>query len=89
DEISLILLGPNISVPSGQKFFESLRNNDRCRHLPVAVLAASAYDEVVQRAYKNSANYIISKVDTLEGVMNTVDMIVRFWFQATHETYMK
>lgn len=80
-DISLVLLDLNLPLMDGHEFLRHVRGDGRFGALPVVVLTTSTEPDVIQKAYKDGANAVISKVDTLEGMMNVVDTIVRFWFQ--------
>lgn len=89
DDISLILLDLNMPMMDGHEFLHILRGDERFKALPVVVLTTSTQPEIIQRAYRDGANAVISKADTLEGMMNVVDTIVRFWFQTAQRFYLK
>lgn len=82
-EVSLVLLDLNMPVMDGHQFLRRLRDDERFRALPVVVLTTSREQDIIQRAYRDGANAVISKADTLDGMMSVVDMIVRFWFQTS------
>lgn len=81
--ISLVLLDLNMPVMDGHEFLRRLRQDERFKALPVVVLTTSRDQAVIQRAYRDGANAVISKADTLEGMTSVVDVIVRFWFQTS------
>lgn len=81
--VSLILLDLNMPVMDGHEFLKRLRSDARFKALPAVVLTTSREEEVIQRAYRDGANAVISKADTLDGMMQAVDTIVRFWFQTS------
>ena len=81
--VSLVLLDLNMPVMDGHEFLKRLRGDARFKALPAVVLTTSREEEIIQRAYRDGANAVISKADTLDGMMQAVDTIVRFWFQTS------
>lgn len=81
NEVSLILLDLNMPLMDGHEFLRIIRADERFKSIPVVVLTTSRETEIIQRAYRDGASAVISKVDTLDGMMTVVDTIVRFWFQ--------
>lgn len=81
EEVSLILLDLNMPLMDGHEFLRIIRGDERFKSIPVVVLTTSRETEIIQKAYRDGASAVISKVDTLDGMMTVVDTIVRFWFQ--------
>jgi len=87
-ELSLILLDLNLPLMDGHAFLRWLREDPRFSALPVVVLTTSREPEIVKRAYQDGANAVVSKADTLEGMMKIVDTIVQFWFETAQKFYL-
>lgn len=79
-ELNLILLDLNMPLMDGHEFLQIIRADQRFRIIPVVVLTTSQEQEVKNRAYSDGANAVISKADTLDGMMVIADTIVQFWF---------
>jgi len=79
-ELNLILLDLNMPLMDGHEFLRAIRADLRFRIIPVVVLTTSQEQDVTDRAYGDGANAVISKADTLDGMMVIADTIVQFWF---------
>ena len=80
-ELSLILLDLNMPLMDGHEFLRIIRADKLFKIIPVVVLTTSQEQEVKARAYSDGANAVISKADTLDGMMTIADTIVQFWFK--------
>ena len=87
-DLSLILLDLNLPLMDGHAFLKWLRNEPRFSALPVVVLTTSREPEIIKKAYRDGANAVVSKADTLEGMMRIVDTIVQFWFKTAQKYYL-
>jgi CheY-like chemotaxis protein len=87
-DISLVLLDLNMPLLDGHSFLRKIRSDTRFAALPVVVLTTSREPEVIQRAYSDGANAVVSKADTLDGMMTIIDTIVQFWFKTASRHFM-
>ncbi|MBZ0217322.1 MAG: response regulator [Fimbriimonadaceae bacterium] len=88
DDISLILLDLNMPIMDGHAFLKTIRRDERFANLPVVVLTTSQSPAIIHQAHADGANAVVSKVDTLEDMVNIVDTIVQFWFRSAQRYYV-
>ncbi len=87
-DLSLILLDLNMPLMDGHAFMKLIRSDERFSTLPIVVLTTSREQEIIRRAHADGANAVVSKADTLEGMMEIVDTIVQFWFRTAQKFYL-
>jgi CheY-like chemotaxis protein len=77
----LILLDLNMPVMDGHEFIRELRAHPSFAALPVCVFTTSADEDVIKDAYRQGANAVVVKVDSLDGMSQILNTIVDFWFR--------
>lgn len=85
----LILLDLNMPVMNGNEFMRALRSHPVLPAIPICVFSTSKDEDVVNTAYENGANVVVSKVETLEGMRKVIETIVSFWFTTAQQYYVE
>ena len=76
---SLILLYLNMPRLSGFDVLAWLRQEEKCRWLPVIVLSSSNHEADVKRAYSLGANSYLVKPVAFDSLVEIVQAIQRYW----------
>lgn len=85
----LILLDLNMPVMNGNEFMRVLRRHPLLSSIPICVFSTSTDDLIVNAAYEDGANVVVSKVGTLEGMRKVIETIVSFWFSTAQQYYVE
>lgn len=78
---SMILLDLNMPGLGGQAMLESVKDDDRLKHIPIIVLSTSSNSDDINASYKNGANSYIQKPADMSGYIDMVKNIKKFWFE--------
>ncbi len=76
----LILLDLNMPGMDGREFLSVVKADERLCGIPVVILTSSVADEDVSEAYRAQCAGYIRKPVTLEGLIEVVRGIERYWF---------
>lgn len=85
----LILLDLNMPVMDGSGFIREVRRNSHLSALPICVFTTSKDEHVINAAYEDGANAVVSKVDSLDGMSQILNTIVDFWFRTAKRYYIE
>ena len=88
EDIVVILLDLNMPRMNGHTFLKTVRQDERFSRMPVVVLTTAKNPETIKQAYSDGANAVISKADTMEEMMNIVDIVEQYWFQNARKYYL-
>jgi chemotaxis family two-component system response regulator Rcp1 len=75
----LILLDLNLPKKDGREVLEEIKESPTLKSIPVVVLTTSASDADILRSYRLHANCYITKPVGLDGFLEVVRSIDRFW----------
>jgi CheY-like chemotaxis protein len=78
---ALILLDLNLPVLDGFQFLQWLRARPGGTEIPVVAFSSSSNPADIRRAYALGANGYVVKPDSLDGLAEVVDALIRFWVQ--------
>ncbi len=78
----LILLDLNMHGLDGHSFMQVLRNDEKLRHLPVAVWSSSRDRSDIHRAYSEGANAYYRKRNDYTETVTLMGIITGHWFRA-------
>lgn len=77
----LILLDLNLPGRRGADVLAEIKQDPELRRIPVCVVTSSSDAQDVVDAYDRHANSYVTKPPDLDGFMDAVRQIERFWFQ--------
>jgi CheY-like chemotaxis protein len=77
----LVLLDLNLPRKDGREVLRDMKADDDLRRIPVVVLTTSQAQSDIARAYELHANCYIQKPLELDGFIEIVKSIHRFWLQ--------
>ena len=77
----LILLDLNMPKKDGREALKEIKADPRLRSIPVVVLTTSQAEEDIYRTYEMGVNSFIIKPVSFEGLVETMKMLARYWFQ--------
>jgi CheY-like chemotaxis protein len=75
------LLDLNLPRKDGREVLREIKADDDLRRIPVVILTTSQEQSDIRHAYELHANCYIQKPLELEGFIETVRCIHRFWLQ--------
>lgn len=78
---ALILLDLNLPVRDGRDVLGEIKRDPDLRRIPVVVLTSSRREEDVYLSYDLGGNSVITKPITFEGLVDTMKVLVRYWFE--------
>ena len=78
----IILLDLNMPGMDGREALQAIKADPRLRSIPVVVLTTSSFERDVHDAYERGASSYILKPSTFVGLVETLDVVVRYWLQA-------
>lgn len=81
---SFILLDLNLPRMNGFELLEWLKEDEKLRKIPVAVLTTSAASEDVERVYQLHGNCFIQKPVDFDSFFNIVQSINHFWLSVAN-----
>ena len=74
---ALILLDVVVPYVNGFELLEALGRNPDWRHVPIVILSGDSYHPDIQRALNQGANAYLVKTRSLDGLVQTVNGILR------------
>jgi CheY-like chemotaxis protein len=77
----LVLLDLNLPRKDGREVLRDIKEDDTLRRIPVVVLTTSQAQSDITRAYELYANCYIQKPLELDGFIEIVKSIQRYWLQ--------
>ena len=77
----LVLLDLNLPRKDGREVLREMKDDRDLRRIPVVVLTTSKADSDISRAYELHANCYLQKPLELDGFINIVKSIHRYWLQ--------
>ena len=77
----LILLDLNLPRKDGREVLRDVKNDKDLRQIPVVILTTSQAPSDIKRAYELYANCYIQKPLELDGFIEIVKSIHRYWLQ--------
>jgi CheY-like chemotaxis protein len=75
----LVILDLNLPRMSGHEVLSRMRNDDRLRRIPVAVLTTSSAESDVAKTYDLGANCFLTKPVDIDQFVHVVQSIDDFW----------
>jgi CheY-like chemotaxis protein len=75
----IILLDLNLPRKDGREVLADIKESAELRSIPVVVLTTSSSDENIHKCYSLHANCYITKPVDLDGFLNVIRSIDRFW----------
>ncbi|MGE5605879.1 MAG: response regulator [Bacteroidota bacterium] len=76
----LVLLDLNMPRKNGIEALEEIKEDQKLRAIPVVVFTTSKAEEDILRAYQLGVNSFITKPINFQGLLETVEIISRYWF---------
>lgn len=77
----LILLDLNMPKMDGRRALEEIKKCPSLRQIPVVVLTTSTANRDISQTYDLGVNSFIAKPVTFDGLVETVAMLGKYWFQ--------
>jgi len=77
----LVLLDLNLPRKDGREVLHDIKADEDLRRIPVVVLTTSKAQSDISRAYELHANCYIQKPLELDGFIEIVKSIHRYWLQ--------
>jgi CheY-like chemotaxis protein len=77
----LVLLDLNLPRKDGREVLRDIKSDGNLRRIPVVVLTTSKEQSDISRAYELHANCYIQKPLELDGFIEIVNSIYRYWLQ--------
>jgi len=77
----LVLLDLNLPRKDGREVLKDIKTDDDLRRIPVVILTTSKAQSDITRAYELHANCYIQKPLELDGFIEIVNSIHRYWLQ--------
>ncbi len=77
----LVLLDLNLPRKDGREVLRDIKADDELRRIPVVILTTSQAQSDITRAYELFANCYIQKPLELDGFIEIVKSIHRYWLQ--------
>jgi CheY-like chemotaxis protein len=78
---ALILLDLNMPRKDGREALHTIKANPDLRQIPIIVLTTSQADEDICRSYGLSANSCITKPVTFRALVDTLQVLDRYWIE--------
>jgi CheY-like chemotaxis protein len=75
----LVILDLNLPRMNGHEVLSRMRNDDRLRRIPVAVLTTSSAESDVAKTYDLGANCFLTKPVDIDQFVHVVQSIDDFW----------
>ena len=76
----LILLDINLPIYNGHEVLKKIKENERTRHIPVAILTTSSAISDINLTYENYANCFITKPADINDFFETINALSNYWF---------
>jgi CheY-like chemotaxis protein len=77
----LVLLDLNLPRKDGREVLRDIKADENLRSIPVVILTTSQAQSDIRRAYESYANCYIQKPLELDGFIEIVKSIHRYWLQ--------
>ena len=77
----LILLDINMPIMDGYEFLDTIKNDDKTKHIPVIMLTTSSSANDVLKSYQKHANSYVVKPENLDDLTNIAKSIQNFWIK--------
>jgi len=78
---AMILLELKMLGSDGREVLETIKRDAHLRRIPVVVLTAYRRAEDIARSYDLGANSFITKPITYQGLVDTMQVFRRYWFE--------
>lgn len=78
---ALILLDLNMPRKDGREALKEIKANPELRRIPIVVLTTSKAEEDILRTYDLGVNSYITKPVTFEGLVETIKVLGKYWFE--------
>jgi CheY-like chemotaxis protein len=83
----LILLDLNLPGTDGREVLMEIKRDADLKNIPVVVFTTSANPKDLEICYQNGANsYIVKPID-IQALLNTVQVLVEYWFGINQPSY--
>ena len=76
----LILLDINLPLLNGHEVLKKIKENEKTRHVPVAILTTSSAISDINLTYENFANCFITKPADINDFFETINALSNYWF---------
>lgn len=76
----LVLLDLNMPGIDGRQVLETMKSDDKLRHIPVVILTTSADAKDVDKCYDLGASTYIQKPVSFEGLTEAIRTMKDYWF---------
>lgn len=86
---TLILLDINLPLLNGHEVLKKIKENEKTRHIPVAILTTSSAANDINLAYENNANCFITKPADINDFFDTINSLGNFWFNTCKLPFSK
>jgi len=86
---NLILLDLNMPRKDGREALREIKATPGLRAIPIVILTTSKLEEDIFRTYDLGANSFIIKPVTFEGLVETIKLLGRYWFEVVESPPMK
>jgi len=75
----LILLDINMPIMDGYEFLDTIKNDDKIKHIPVIMFTTSSSEKDVLKSYQKHANSYVVKPENLDDLTDIAKSIQKFW----------
>ena len=82
---ALIFLDYNLPKANSRELLREIKQDERLRLIPIAVLTASDADKDIREAYELYANCYLRKPVDLDGFFNTIRSAAHFWLDVAYK----
>ncbi|EOZ95358.1 Response regulator receiver [Indibacter alkaliphilus LW1] len=81
EEPDLILLDINLPKRSGNEVLQTLKSDDKYKHIPILMLTTSSSKKDIMTSYRNYANSFITKPVEVDQFQEAMASVEDFWLQ--------
>lgn len=85
----LILLDINLPLLNGHEVLKKIKENEKTKHIPVAILTTSSAVSDINLAYNNHANCFITKPADINDFFETINSLGNFWLNTCRLPVLK
>lgn len=76
----VILLDINLPLLNGHEVLKKIKENEKTKHIPVAILTTSSAISDINLTYENYANCFITKPADINDFFETINALSNYWF---------
>ena len=85
----LILLDLNMPRKDGREALKEIKSNPDLKRIPIIVFTTSSDMDDIFQSYDSGANSFVTKPTTFDGLVDAMNVILRFWFKLATRPELK